>query len=651
MTSQTDARLCVITLGYDVLNRPTTKSSSGAGCGTQVSTTYTYDVGTNGKGGRTSMNDASGSTSWLYDSRGRVWKETKVISSSSFVTEWTYNLADLPVTMKYPDGEIVTTTYDNNMLSKTVIGTATYVSNMNYDSAGRLTSRVLGNGLTQTYTYYPWNQQGGRLQTLITGTLQNLSHQYDAVGNITQIANSAAGETSVYGYDTLDRLTSWQLNQNPVESYSYDSAGNLDVKNGLDLNYNDASHKHAVTHIGSTQKYWYDQNGNQVTRVVGADTFTLIYDAENRLVEVKKNSVTIATFTFDGDGKRVKSVINGETILFVGAHFEQKGGQATKYYFAGATRIAMRKYTIPQNMTVEYMVGDHLGSTSITTDTAGVKISEMRYKAWGETRYTWTNAPGNTSPTYELPKYQYTGQYSYTAEFGLHFYNARWYDSLTGRFAQADTMIPQSQGTQAYDRYAFVNNNPIRYTDPTGHKNCEEDGYNCDDEGLPTTEQQEIQALIDNGEYEAAIALANELYDIELDITSIVIASPPSNPIARGEVLPSGQVYIAPSTVTNTAALLIETLYHESVHVEQLFNKRYYVDPENGPYEGLNMNEVEAYDRTIAHYRELDLPLSSLLSMLRDRKKYYDNLSPSSQQEVNAGNYTLPLPYVPVPSQ
>jgi RHS repeat-associated protein len=82
----------------------------------------------------------------------------------------------------------------------------------------------------------------------------------------------------------------------------------------------------------------------------------------------------------------------------------------------------------------------------------------MRYKAWGETRY----ASGTTQT-----KYQYTGQYSYTADFGLHFYNARWYDSSLSRFAQADTVVPS--GVQGYDRYAYVNNSPVRYTDPTGH--------------------------------------------------------------------------------------------------------------------------------------------------------------------------------------
>jgi hypothetical protein len=50
------------------------------------------------------------------------------------------------------------------------------------------------------------------------------------------------------------------------------------------------------------------------------------------------------------------------------------------------------------------------------------------------------------------------------------FYNARWYDPNIGRFAQADTVIPtETQGTQAWDRYAYVNNNPIINQDPSGH--------------------------------------------------------------------------------------------------------------------------------------------------------------------------------------
>jgi len=97
-------------------------------------------------------------------------------------------------------------------------------------------------------------------------------------------------------------------------------------------------------------------------------------------------------------------------------------------------------------------------TSSLTTDSAGNVISELRYTAWGEVR---TQA-GTTSTSYT-----YTGQYSNTADFGLMFYNARWYDSQLGRFAQADSIVPG--GVQGYDRYAYVNNNPVMYTDPTGH--------------------------------------------------------------------------------------------------------------------------------------------------------------------------------------
>ncbi len=191
-----------------------------------------------------------------------------------------------------------------------------------------------------------------------------------------------------------------------------------------------------------------------------------------------------ASFTYDGDGKRVKSVLttnlSTSTTIFVGNHYEITDGVVTKYYFAGATRIAMRKYTIPSSMAVEYFLSDHLGSTSLTTDSAGAKISEIKYTPWGELRPTLVTVtpPADISPAYALTKYTYTGQYSYmddpttsgvTEGFGLMFYQSRFYDPALGRFSSPDSIIPSTQGVQGWDRYAYVNNNPIRYTDPTGH--------------------------------------------------------------------------------------------------------------------------------------------------------------------------------------
>ena len=300
LKTQTDARGCVLTLGYDSLSRLLSKTSSGSGCGTQVNTSYTYDSGVNGKGMRTSMTDASGNSAWEYDTRGRLKKETKTLTGiSPFITEWDYNSADLPTWMKYPDGEEVTSNYNDRMLLNSVIGTNTYVSSTSYDATGRMDDRLLGNGLTQNYSYYGWAEaavvdgvsigQGGRLKNISVGALQNLTYTYDTSGNARGIADAVSNEMQNFGYDTLDRLTSANATNGPAnysETYAYNATtGNLTTKGSLTLQYNDSAHAHAVTNAGNNA-YSYDSNGNQTTRVVGGQTYTLDYDAENRLVSV-----------------------------------------------------------------------------------------------------------------------------------------------------------------------------------------------------------------------------------------------------------------------------------------------------------------------------------------------------------------------------
>jgi len=83
----------------------------------------------------------------------------------------------------------------------------------------------------------------------------------------------------------------------------------------------------------------------------------------------------------------------------------------------------------------------------------------MLYKAFGEQRHS-----SGTTPT----DYRYTGQLE-QAGIGLYYYGARWYDPKLGRFTQADSIIPQPGNPLDWDRYAYSSNNPINYTDPTGH--------------------------------------------------------------------------------------------------------------------------------------------------------------------------------------
>jgi len=475
LTGQTDARACTTTLTYDGLNRLTGKSYSG--CPSTPGVTFTYDQGTGQLGYRTgmAMSDGSVSVTWSYDARGRLVDESKAINGmGTYHSQWTYNSADLPSTMTYPAdnannlGETVTYTYLPQMALDSLVGQSTYQQSATYDAAGRMITQVLGSNVIQVgRSYYPWKtsygngNSEGRLATLTatgSGTLQNLAYQYDSNGNIGSILNNRDNpvETQSFSYDRISRLLSASANgsNGPYsESYTYDAnTGNLASKGGVSYTYS-AQHPHAVQSLSNGNSYAYDNNGNMTTRTVGGVAYSLAYDAENHLVSVSGGGMS-AAFVYDGDGRRVKSTISGVTVAFVGSYYEYQGTTTRKYYYAGGQRVAVR-----ENSVLYYLLRDHLGSTSITTTAGGSQAGEMRYKAFGEVRYSSGGTP---------TKYTFTGQYS-DSYINLLWSGSRWYDPTLGRWLQPDSIVPDKGNPQGLDRYTFVANNPVKYVDPGGH--------------------------------------------------------------------------------------------------------------------------------------------------------------------------------------
>jgi YD repeat-containing protein len=271
----------------------------------------------------------------------------------------------------------------------------------------------------------------GRVRQIRTGTeteptqRQDLQYTYDPAGNVLTIVDNkvlGGAQTQRFGYDPLDRLVSASADRTVdqgqyTESYAYNAIGNLISKGGVSYGYNDLAHKHAVTHLGVVQKYWYDANGNQTKRIVGSDTYDQIWDNENRLTQVKKNGSVVATFVYDGNGNRVKATVNGTTTIYVGNYYEKTGSAIRKYYYFAGQRVAMR-----DGSTVYYLVTDHLSSTSKTLTSSGGVFAELRYKPYGEIRYT-----SGTTPT----NYRYTGQL-HDSYINLYIMGARWYDPALG---------------------------------------------------------------------------------------------------------------------------------------------------------------------------------------------------------------------------
>ena len=339
---------------------------------------------------------------------------------------------------------------------------------------------------------------GGRLHHVVSQddyhTYQDNSYTYDANGNIASISDLVAGapQTQVFTYDAIDRLFSTAVsggyNGNYIETNTYNTAGKL-VTNGEGTRTYSTTQPHAATALGA-EGFSYDENGNQKTRDYNSVNYTLTYDAENRLVMIFETGtdpqVTTGEYTYDGDGKRVLAKVNNVTTRYLDNYYEASSfgvtTEVTKYYYAGSQRVAWRVGEVG----LYFGFGDHLGSTSVAVDadTGNITGSEL-YKAWGGERYTYGSL--NTD-------YKYTGQRQ--AEAGLYFYDARWYDPKVGRFIQADSIIPEPGNPLAWDRYAYANNNPLYYTDPSGHSaTVGEGGYDNDHKNQAEEDAQRNRQL------------------------------------------------------------------------------------------------------------------------------------------------------------
>ena len=116
--------------------------------------------------------------------------------------------------------------------------------------------------------------------------------------------------------------------------------------------------------------------------------------------------------------------MGGVTTVYIGTYYERDNGTtARKYYYAGAVRVATPALAPKRSAGASvrtggntfYLLNDHLTSTAIITNSSGVRQTELRYFAYGGTRY---DAGG------QMTIYRYTGQRIETGT-GLYDYGAR----------------------------------------------------------------------------------------------------------------------------------------------------------------------------------------------------------------------------------
>lgn len=238
LTSQTDPKSQVVNRVYDALNRMLTEDYTGDS-GTEI--TLTYDGCTNGVGQLCIASSTASRTTNVYDILGRVATATTTVANTSYIMSYAYDRRGNITSATYPGGAQVTYNYNaaglpDRIQRKPSGGSfSDIISNYDYAPHGQILNILFGNSASSTYFYNAsaaYRLSG--LQSTSSGSLiQNFAYTYDAVGNITQIANTAstsAQATADYEYDILNRLviaSSTESSTPYITLFDYDALGNI----------------------------------------------------------------------------------------------------------------------------------------------------------------------------------------------------------------------------------------------------------------------------------------------------------------------------------------------------------------------------------------------------------------------------------------
>jgi YD repeat-containing protein len=329
LLTQTDAKGQVTSYAYDVLNRVTSITYHGG-----VVHTYAYDQGANGKGRLTQIVEPNSTTDYVYDQKGRLTSETRIIGGVSYVTAYAYDSAGRMTGITYPSGRQVNYTLDSlgriQQVSTTKGGvTQPVVSSVAYRPFGPAQSFSLGNGQTYSRGF----DQDGRIASY-TLAIQSIAVGYDPASRISFLSDAGnPTNTNNYGYDNLDRLTSFtgpSLNQ----AFSYDGVGNRLTKtvgaNTDTYTYGTTSNRLATIAGASNRTYAYDNNGS----TTGDSVNTYAYDTRGRMVQAT-SSVGATDYKVNSLGQRIrKTNSQGDTVY----HYDAQGKLIAESNAAGAVQ-------------------------------------------------------------------------------------------------------------------------------------------------------------------------------------------------------------------------------------------------------------------------------------------------------------------------
>jgi RHS repeat-associated protein len=444
-----------------------------------------------------------------YDSFGDVLTEKQTAAydeaaPATYLVTSEYNGVGFRTKLTYPGGRAIDYHPDElnrlESLDDEYLPQGSRTTSYDYLGGSKILNRRAPNNTSIRVTYDDAKRVVELAHSMTSGTppyaLPDFKYGYDIVGN--RLSERRLHEPSTgsnkkgerYEYDVAYRLTkrregsfdtngAWQDTWPTALDYNLDGPGNWKTYlNGTSYTntVNTLNQYSVFRGNGANRNLLYDLAGNLIRESMTAGGQTVYqqysYDSSNRLNSYTDTSENATEYKYDALNRRIMKNWHASTYR----RFVYDGGKLIEerdyydnlmasYVYGAGGEILTRRHWFGGSSTDLFYHTNSLGSVTAVTDSAGEVKERYKYDSYGKATFVKPDfsASGSTSYLVVANNILFSGAY-YDGESGNYYMWHREYDPYLGRFLQRD---PLGEG-ESLNLYAYVHNNPINATDPTG---------------------------------------------------------------------------------------------------------------------------------------------------------------------------------------